>query len=264
MSDESQSPKRKFGVDDVDAAVRTHDVVWSGTDDGTIRVEYYRYGGDVTIDLGQGDMRHTVASVTAYLDPETADEIVDALEHGRNGSWQTERCMIWVDLGWLHHDGPSKDRDGNAVSVTVSTEDGQLSIELIYEDEDEDGMVKTRTTLSDEDREMLLTALEAAIDEANSDEPYDTTSAPQSSPSRIKSGLRSAIPAGFTIVAAYASGHALHYIFDTIDMTIDGTPVSTMIPSPLSFVFVTAVLLWAVWATAYIPDLGEKPRGRRN
>jgi len=250
MSEDNEYPDAVFDTEGVNAAIRTQGVEWSETNVGRVRADHS--SGDVYLHLAQGEGTETDASVSAHFDPAAAREIADSIQNNREGVWETESCTMWLDRGWLRHEGPRRDEAEHRATVSFSNNGDLVEMECVYEGSDEGDTVRTSTSLSDSEVETLVTALEFAADQADEYEPIETASPAGESDSRLGRVLRTAIPTGITLGIAFGVMAVLHSKMEDSGMTINGEPVS-FAPTPEGFVVITALIMFTVWAVQYIP-----------
>jgi len=169
-------------------------------------------------------------------------------------AWVTDNCTMWLNRGWLHHEGPLRREADHQATVTLTSEGDRCRAELVYQGEDGDSVVTVATELTIDERQSLAAALEYTAEKADEYVPRTTTNSHETEHTlrlRMKSFATMAIPTGITLAIAYGVMAQIGSRTGE-DFTVNGEPVS-FAPDPVAFLGVTALVLFMFWSIQYLP-----------
>lgn len=245
-------------VDLVDATIDTGGMEWSGVGSG------YSYISDiadsVSICLTQhNDDGDSGVGVTIYLPPEEAQQFATAIRKGEAGKFQSKECRMWLDRGWLHHEGPPRDQDGHSATATVAPDAAGSDIAFVYDASEDGDWIGTSAVLESKTAAEIADRIGDAAEHASEHEPNTPkTSEPSDGGSKLQRFVRHAIPTGITLGIAYFVVEAVNSAVADGGLSINGEPV-TMV-DPLTVVTIIGFTLFILMALPYLP--GKVLRGR--
>lgn len=164
QSDGSEPPVREFETDGVDVAVRSQGVEWDAEGTGLVAAHYGHGDVDIALYHGKGGKN---AGVSAYFGADEVREMVDAIKNRRAGSWETGDSLIWLDRGWLYHEGTTLGDDDDLARVSFEPDGERVGLCCVYEGAEEGNTIRASTTLTGSELETLATALEHAAEQAD-------------------------------------------------------------------------------------------------